>query len=306
LDTDGDVEIYFANKIVDHDGNLLETLNDQVTGWAATTAADLDDDGDLEVVLGRSAYHHDGAELYKNNSVQVGMPQVGDLDDDGLPEVLLANGSGLGLTLLEHNGTVKYQNVNPTGDFDWRRPIAIHDMDGDEVSEFAVSSNANFGVYEGIDAELKWVMPVDDSSGLASGTAFDFLGDGIAEAIYADQTTLFVYDGNDGTVLLQSPRSSGTLTEYPAVSDVDNDGSAEIIVVSNHWQQQFDPMVQAIRDVEDRWIQARRIWNQHTYHVTNVREDATIPQNEAQHWTQLNTFRTNAQIEGGAVCEPPQ
>ena len=26
----------------------------------------------------------------------------------------------------------------------------------------------------------------------------------------------------------------------------------------------------SIRDVQDRWIQPRRIWNQHTYHVTNV------------------------------------
>jgi hypothetical protein len=38
--------------------------------------------------------------------------------------------------------------------------------------------------------------------------------------------------------------------------------------------------------------------------VTNVREDATIPQNEAPHWLQLNTFRTNAQIEGGSICDP--
>ena len=57
------------------------------------------------------------------------------------------------------------------------------------------------------------------------------------------------------------------------------------------------PAIQAVRDVEDRWIQARRIWNQHTYHVTNVREDGTIPQWEKPHWESLNTFRTNAQIE---------
>jgi hypothetical protein len=62
--------------------------------------------------------------------------------------------------------------------------------------------------------------------------------------------------------------------------------------------------VQVIRDVEERWIQARRIWNQHAYHVTNVREDGTIPQNAKKSWEQLNTFRTNAQIEGGGVCMP--
>ena len=89
------------------------------------------------------------------------------------------------------------------------------------------------------------------------------------------------------------------------VADVDNDGSAEIVVVSNQYNGQMSPPVQVIRDKMDRWIQARRIWNQHTYHVTNVREDATIPQFEPPSWKSLNTFRTNAQIEGGGLCEPP-
>jgi hypothetical protein len=62
--------------------------------------------------------------------------------------------------------------------------------------------------------------------------------------------------------------------------------------------------LRAIRDIEDRWIQARRIWNQHSYHVSNVREDGTIPQFEPKSWEGLNTFRTNAQIEGGGICDP--
>ena len=109
-----------------------------------------------------------------------------------------------------------------------------------------------------------------------------------------------------GQVLLQQPRLSRTTTEYPVVADVDNDGSAEIVVVSDAGfdNNQTSPTVQVIRDVEDRWIQARRIWNQHTYHVTNVREDGTIPQFEQPNWATLNTFRTNAQIEGGSICDP--
>jgi hypothetical protein len=76
-------------------------------------------------------------------------------------------------------------------------------------------------------------------------------------------------------------------------------------VVSNSFNGGGDPCLQVIKDVEDRWIQARRIWNQHSYHVTNVREDGTIPQFEAPAWEGLNTFRTNAQIEGGGLCMPP-
>ncbi|MBL9104245.1 MAG: hypothetical protein JNL82_25085 [Myxococcales bacterium] len=90
------------------------------------------------------------------------------------------------------------------------------------------------------------------------------------------------------------------------IADVDNDGSAEIVVVSNKGYANFNqPAVQVIRDKQDRWIPARRIWNQHTYHVTNVREDGTIPQVEPKSWLLYNTFRTQAQVSlGGGVCVP--
>jgi hypothetical protein len=119
--------------------------------------------------------------------------------------------------------------------------------------------------------KVVWTANVQDGSGWAAGTAFDFLGDGIAEAMYADEVKLFVFDGA-GKPLLSVPRSSKTLIEYPIVADVDNDGSAEIVVVSDigYDDIQTAPTVQVIRDKQDRWIQARRIWNQHTYHVTNV------------------------------------
>jgi hypothetical protein len=39
--------------------------------------------------------------------------------------------------------------------------------------------------------------------------------------------------------------------------------------------------------------------------VTNVNEDGTIPLVEPPSWKLLNTYRTNAQIEGGSVCAPP-
>ena len=78
------------------------------------------------------------------------------------------------------------------------------------------------------------------------------------------------------------------------------------MVVSNlGWQGSHAPPIQVVRDRLDRWIPARRIWNQHTYHVTNVREDGTIPQIEKPHWQLLNTFRTQAQIGKNGVCLPP-
>jgi hypothetical protein len=58
-------------------------------------------------------------------------------------------------------------------------------------------------------------------------------------------------------------------------------------------------------DAQDRWIPARRVWNQYSYHVTNVREDGTIPSAMKKSWQLLNTFRTNSQIDpNGVDCDP--
>jgi len=311
LDNDGDVEIMVHNFVIDHEGVLVFQAPIGDSRFVAPTAHDLDGDGDLEVLFGPQAYHHDGVEYFDAGGV--GFPAVGDVDHDGKPEVILTN--SYGITLLEHDGTVVYSDETPTGDdsgsqtdtLNWVRPVTIHDFDGDTQAEFAMSSAEHYTVYEG-DASIVWSSVVADLTGGAAGTAFDFLGDGTAEAMYADETNLFVFDAQ-GLALLEVPRQSPTLIEYPVVADVDNDGSAEIVVVSDSrfapaGNGPDAPMVQVIRDREDRWVPARRIWNQHTYHVTNVREDGTIPQFEKPHWEYLNTFRTQAQIENGGICEP--
>ncbi|MCB9748867.1 MAG: VCBS repeat-containing protein [Myxococcales bacterium] len=307
VDNDGDVEIAIAASLFTHQGALLWSVDAPLVVVPATTLADLDGDDDLEVIIGASAYHHDGSLYFSQPALSNGYPQVANLDDDPQPEILLTNYEGI--TVLEHDGAIKFKDLRPTGDppegLTWSRPATIHDLDGDGVSEFALSSSSHYAVYER-DATLVWTAEIEDPSGIAAGTAFDFLGDGVAEAMYADEFWMFIYDGA-GQSLLQVPRTSRTLIEYPVVADVDNDGSAEIVVVSNETTGNVADglTVQVIRDKRDRWIQARRIWNQHTYHVTNVREDGTIPQVEPRSWEWLNTFRTNAQIEGGGVCKPP-
>jgi hypothetical protein len=304
-DNDGDVEILAGNRLYDHLGTHLFTAPQPAGNWSSSAFADLDGDGDQEIVLGHAAYHHDGLQHYVTG-VSPGYPSIANLDGDPEPEVLVTNTNGL--ALINHDGSVQFQDQRPTGDpgggQTWLRPSTVHDFDGDGPAEFATSSANNYTVYKPQGPTIHWQAAVSDQSGIAAGTAFDFLGDGTAEAMYADEFFMYIF-GDTGQVLLQIPRTSGTLSEYPIVADIDNDGSAEIVVVSCQYiNNPASPTVQVIRDKEDRWIQARRIWNQHTYHVTNVREDATIPQFEPPSWQQLNTFRTNSQIEGGGICDP--
>jgi len=305
IDHDGDVEIVADDTVLDHQGNLVWTAPEPI-GWSqydiwhctATAVADLDGDDDMEIILGQAAYRNDGTQYYLHAEVEPGFPQVANLDADPQPEILVTTRAGL--NLIQHDGTLTYTDSRPTGDAypGWFRPATVHDFDGDGEPEMAVSSATHYSVLE-TDLSILWTANVQDASGWSAGTAFDFLGDGTAEAMYTDEVNLFVFDGT-GSSIFTVPRTSPTLIEYPTVADVDNDGSAEILVPSYG----SVPTLQVIRDVEDRWIQARRIWNQHTYHVTNVREDGTIPQFEPRSWELLNTYRTNAQIEGGAICNP--
>ena len=58
-------------------------------------------------------------------------------------------------------------------------------------------------------------------------------------------------------------------------------------------------------DANDQWVQSRGVWNQHSYHITNVNDDGTIPVNEVPSWTSVNSYRSNrfTAVEGGVPVD---
>lgn len=269
VDEDGDVEILVSNQKFDHTGKQVWSRG-KAQIYSATMAANLDGQPGLEVLVGAAAFRADGSKYYDLGGQGPKPwihPQVANLDSDPQPEILLAYEDRI--DLLEHDGALKW-SFTPKGQDDLNRPITIHDFDGDKKAEFGVSGPSTFGVYE-TDKTTLWDAPIVDLTGQAGGTAFDFIGGGKAQAIYADEFTVWVFD-EFGELLMSTPHVSATVIEYPVVADIDNDGSSELLVVSNALVEgdKVPFTVQAIRDVEDRWVQSRRIWNQHTYHVTNV------------------------------------
>jgi hypothetical protein len=201
----------------------------------------------------------------------------------------------------------------------------IADFDGDGRVEFAIANGTAYGLYDmdctGVGTPeagcggpgVRWTQLTEDASSSSTGSSlFDFNGDGRAEVIYNDQFYFRVYAGDTGTELYRWENSSRTRTENPVVADVDNDGDAEIIFSANAdarflmvpRRRDTDPGVEIWGDAMGRWVGARRIWNQHSYHVTNINEDGSIPTHETPSWTVLNAYRENIR-EGSDVLVVP-
>ena len=301
LDGDGTPEIIVGATVLNNDGTIRWEGNavggqgrgaNESTGRneALSAVADLDLDGVPEVVAGKSAYRADGA-LFWNASVPDGLPALGNFDEDPFPEIVLVSGGQI--YLLSHEGNVQWGPVAIPGG-GAGGPPTVADVDGDGEPEIGVAGATRYVVFE-TDGTVKWQVPASDQSSSVTGSSvFDFEGDGSAEVIYGDEFYLRVYRGTDGHVLLEVPKGSVTLYEMPVIVDVDSDGSAEIVAAANDLRNGNETGIFVIGDANDTWIGTRQIWNQHTYHITNVNDDGTIPSHEANNWETHNNFRLNA------------
>lgn len=323
-----------------------------------TTAVDLDGDGALDVTDGVSAYKGDGTPLGWTGAGFGGFPAIGDfvgaggaLGRDGHPEIAVV-GAGKIALVNGQTGAVLAPAVDlPSYDTGTQLcrvgagnagnggPPTIADFDGDGAAEIGVADLDCYTVYEvesdgagGFRLGIKWTKKVQDHSSSVTGSSvFDFEGDGVAEVVYADEVFTHVYRGTDGVEVFQRPHCSGTTYEYPLIVDVNGNGRADLIIPDNTYaagglgcSSGVAPGIQVFRDGLDRWVNTRQIWNQHTYHVTNVCDGVDqvcggrgapgnvygrVPVREPPNWRftntadgggapPLNNFRQNVQGEG--------
>jgi hypothetical protein len=215
-----------------------------------------------------------------------------------------------------------------TGASDGGGPVTVGDFNGDGTPDVGLAGGVGYAVFDGaklIDpavADLDtflWTKNTEDCSSAVTGSSlFDFNGDGRAEVVYGDEQRLFIYDGMTGADLFDICNTSFTVTEEPVIADVDNDGQADIVVSANaKWgSPDFNPYhmecdgtlqsgVRIFSSAEGNWVRTRRVWNQHSYHITNVEEDGSIPAAEKPNWREpdLNNFRMNLQ-PGGVFAAP--
>lgn len=313
LDGDGSPEILAPEYVATADGEVAWLIPNPPLAYSMPVAVDLDLDGELEVLFGGSAYSADGALLFTVATLPQnrGSVAVANFDDDPYPELYVQFEGAHGI--FEHDGSFKTEC--PTAMVDLvgvgGYPVAIHDLDGDGHAELLFGLQDSFHVLS-VEADLcslRWSRKVDTNLGSSSGTVFDLLGDGRAEAVYADRSRVQLFSST-GELLFVTPRSARESIANPIVADVDGDGAAEIVIASSEpVLGDVDavpptPTLLVLENADDRFASARRVWNQHTYHHSNVREDGRVPV-EAPHWWSENSFRANSRIKTGDSCIPP-
>ena len=170
----------------------------------------------------------------------------------------------------------------------WYENPIVADVDGDFNSELVVPSNKNCS----IDTSCK--TNTNHHTHPTTGVTLDPLFKGLRCKKASDCPGGTCSGGFCRCKTDKDCGKAGGFVCAPAVTGTPGSGSV--------CRAAFSGKVGGImvyRDVLDRWVNSRMIWNQHAYSVTNINEDGTVPKTSAwkQNWKQkaLNNYRQNSQ-----------
>lgn len=284
LDRDGTPEIIYQSYVLSNEGEVL--FRTMFENREAVVFEQYNDG--VNVVLGQGyIYNQDGSRV--SLEVTGSKQSIGNFNQDSLPEIVTVQGQDL--YLLNNEGEKIWGPVTIPGQ-GWGT-TTIAQLNPSDLPEIIVASSSNLTTFDA-SGKMLWTKATNDLGSKSTGaTTFDFNSDGQEEILYADEDTFYILEGTTGQTLWSQDNPSGTAYEYPVVADTDNDGSADIIVVSNKYSEGASEKVTGVKIFEGKgWPEARTIWNQYSFHQTNIMDNGTVPVNEKQSWLEGNSYRS--------------
>ncbi len=287
----------FAKGCNPSEGNILFCAN-----FASSICGDLTPNPGLELACGNVVYQPLISNLngeVGNTSIQIvapppikdGITSLADIDLDGKLDVVVVrnnqyNDGGLWVwnprnVSLIASGPVRTK-FNISGFSEGGIPF-VGNVDDDCYPEIGVTFINELRMYKydgSTTLKIMYILPTSDNSGFTGITMFDFNQDGKNELIYRDETYLRIIEGATGITIDSFEIHSGTGAEYPIVSDIDDDGQAEILVNGFLPSEPDSLRIFCFESASTPWAPARKVWNQTGYHITNVNDDLTIPRQE--------------------------
>jgi len=226
--------------------------------------ADIDDDEYLEILVGGEdyklhAWHHDGTivsgwPVDVEHNKKIITPAVGDIDGDGLPEIVAVERTKYGDenygNIYAWNGDGSPVSGNWPVDIDGTLyPPVIGDIDGDGQLEVVVNSMGGLFAFEGngtiIDGWPKFSGGESKCLGYGVPSLGDLDGDGAPEVILAARRTsgeplqskVWVFKGDGSTFgnwhYVFDPTIGGGVTHGAVVANADGDAEPEVLVAAS-------------------------------------------------------------------------
>ncbi len=166
---------------------------------------------------------------YNAGDYSYAQPAIGDINNDGLPEVIIAANRKV-IALRGTDGTPLWSF---TAGSTIEGGIAISDINNDGIPEVVFGSR-DYKVYalKGTDGTLLWSYTT--AAYISTSPAIgDINNDGIPEVIVEASYYIYALKGTNGTLLWSFYSNSGVFDySSPAIADVNNDGLPEVIALT--------------------------------------------------------------------------
>ncbi|HTO16922.1 MAG TPA: FG-GAP-like repeat-containing protein [Edaphocola sp.] len=262
IDGDGKPEIIhgeFGGYVIclnGEDGSIAWEIAVDTDSWIQTapTIADVNNDGNLDIIVGTwnavdktkntlRAYTASTQQLlwsFPVNDVMYHGTAVGDLDKDGMLELVFGNYNDTLYCLNANNGTVKWK-YTAGASFYVGSPVVLADVNNDGNCDVIFNAWYKMIALNG-DGTLLWEYDIPNYGQSFRGAAIsDINNDQYPDVIFGTDNGMVIgLNGNNGSLIF----NTNLRTDYgdslysaqhaPLVADFDNDGILDVFIAGGH------------------------------------------------------------------------